>query len=321
MFVLRYHIAALLVAFAASVLLGAVMVPLLGKLKARQMVRTDGPKSHLAKTGTPTMGGIFIVAALAFTAVFYVGKHPAIIPVLIATVGFGLIGFIDDFIKVMSKRSLGLRAWQKMLCQVGVTAALAYYMAEAAGMPLAMKLPFAEGRYLDFGFWNIPILFFVVIATVNGSNFTDGLDGLLSGVTTLVAVFFAVVSVATDAGISPIAAAVAGALLGFLIYNAHPARVFMGDTGSMALGGFVAASAYMTGMQLFIPIVGLVYLVEVASVMIQVGYFKASGGKRVFRMAPIHHHFELCGWKETRVVAVFVIITAGLCLIGLLGAW
>ncbi|MCL2253710.1 MAG: phospho-N-acetylmuramoyl-pentapeptide-transferase, partial [Lachnospiraceae bacterium] len=229
------------------------------------------------------------------------------------------IGFLDDYIKVVLKRSMGLRAWQKMLGQIIVTAVLAYYLVNILEIPLTMKIPFQSGQFIDFGFLNIPILFIVVIGTVNGTNFTDGLDGLLGSVTVLVATFFAVVSIGTEAGITPVACAVVGALLGFLLFNVHPASVFMGDTGSLALGGFVAAGAYSTQMQLFIPIVGLVYLIEVLSVMIQVGYFKLSGGKRVFKMAPIHHHFELCGWKETKVVAVFSIITAILCVIALLG--
>ena len=179
-------------------------------------------------------------------------------------------------------------------------------------------IPFSDGKYLDFGFLAIPLLFLVMIGTVNGVNFTDGLDGLASSVTVLVATFFTVVAIGTKSGIEPITCAVVGALLGFLLFNVYPASVFMGDTGSLALGGFVAATAYMLQMPFFIAIVGLIYLVEVLSVMIQVSYFKVSGGKRIFKMAPIHHHFELCGWSETRVVAVFSIITAILCLIALM---
>jgi len=164
----------------------------------------------------------------------------------------------------------------------------------------------------------VPLLFVAVIGTVNGVNFTDGLDGLASSVTVMVATFFTVVAVGTQSGIEPITCAVVGALMGFLLFNVFPAKVFMGDTGSLALGGFVAGTAYMLQMPLFLILVGLIYLFEVASVMIQVTYFKKTGGKRFFKMAPIHHHFELCGWSETRVVAVFSIITAILCMIGLL---
>ena len=179
-------------------------------------------------------------------------------------------------------------------------------------------MPFSHGYYWNIGILAIPMLFIVVLATVNGVNFTDGLDGLSSSVTVLVATFFSVVAIGTNSGIHPITCAVAGGLLGFLLFNVYPASVFMGDTGSLALGGFVAGTAYMMQMPLFIPIVGFIYAVELLSVVIQVSYFKATHGKRIFKMAPIHHHFELCGWSETRVVAVFSIITALLCLAALL---
>ena len=217
------------------------------------------------------------------------------------------------------KRSDGLFPKQKMALQIVVTAIFAYYVVKIAKIPLTMLIPFSGGKYLDIGWLAVPLLFIAVIGTVNGTNFTDGLDGLASSVTVLVATFFTVVAVGTKSGIEPITCAVVGALLGFLLFNVYPASVFMGDTGSLALGGFVAGAAYMMQMPLFIIIVGLIYLVEVASVIIQVTYFKKTGGKRIFKMAPIHHHFELCGWSETRVVAVFSIITAILCLIALMG--
>lgn len=172
---------------------------------------------------------------------------------------------------------------------------------------------------MNLGILFVPALFFIVLGTDNGVNFTDGLDGLCTSVTILVATFLTIVSIGEDLGISPITGAVVGSLLGFLLFNVYPARVFMGDTGSLALGGFVAASAYMMELPLFIPIVGLIYLVEVLSVILQVAYFKKTGGKRIFKMAPIHHHFELCGWSETRVVAVFSIVTAILCMVAYLG--
>ena len=178
---------------------------------------------------------------------------------------------------------------------------------------------FENGYFLDLGWLFVPALFFIVLGTDNGVNFTDGLDGLCTSVTILVATFFTVVALGEESGISPITGAVVGSLLGFLLFNVYPARVVMGDTGSLALGGFVASSAYMMQMPVFIAIVGLIYLVEVLSVIIQVTYFKKTGGKRIFKMAPIHHHFELCGWSETRVVAVFSIITAILCLVAYLG--
>lgn len=184
---------------------------------------------------------------------------------------------------------------------------------------MTMLIPFSGGKYWDIGWLAVPLLFVAVIGTVNGTNFTDGLDGLASSVTVLVATFFTVVAIGTKSGIEPITCAVVGALMGFLLFNVYPAKVFMGDTGSLALGGFAAGTAYMMQMPLFLIIVGLIYLVEVASVMIQVTYFKKTGGKRFFKMAPIHHHFELCGWSETRVVAVFSIVTALLCLVALMG--
>ena len=307
------------ISFAISVLLGPVVIPFLRRLKIGQTERTEGPESHLKKNGTPTMGGILILISVVITSLLFVRQYPRIIPVLFLTLGFGLVGFLDDYIKVVLRRSMGLRAWQKFALQILVTSVFTFYLLHYTDVSLAMKVPFLEGIYLDFGWFNIPILFFVVIGTVNGTNFTDGLDGLASSVTVLVATFFTVVAIGTNSGIEPITCAVVGALLGFLLFNVHPASVFMGDTGSLALGGFVAAAAIMMQMPLFIVIVGLIYLVEVLSVMMQVTYFKATGGKRIFKMAPIHHHFELCGWSETRVVAVFSIVTALLCLLALFG--
>lgn len=307
-----------IIAFAISVVLGPVVIPFLRKLKVGQTERDDGPQSHLKKSGTPTMGGILILCSVILTSLPYIRSYPRIIPILFLTVGFGLIGFLDDYIKVVLKRSLGLTPMQKMTGQIVVTGIFAYYLLHYTDVSLAMKIPFLSGRTIDFGILNLPILFFVVIGTVNGTNFTDGLDGLASSVTIMVATFFTVVAIGTGSGIEPITCAVVGSLLGFLLFNVYPARVFMGDTGSLALGGFVAACAYMMQMPLFIVIVGFIYLIEVVSVILQVSYFKATGGKRIFKMAPIHHHFELCGWSETRVVAVFSIVTAILCLIGLL---
>lgn len=308
-----------IISFAISALLGPVVIPFLRRLKVGQTVRDEGPQAHLKKNGTPTMGGILIMVAVVVTSLFYVRDFPGIIPILFLTLGFGLIGFVDDYIKVVLKRSMGLRAWQKMLGQFIVTGIFAYYLTNYTDVSLAMKIPFLPDLYLDFGIFNIPVLFFIVIGTVNGTNFTDGLDGLASSVTVIVATFFTVVAIGTGSGIEPITCAVVGALLGFLLFNVYPASVFMGDTGSLALGGFVAATAYMLQMPLFIPIVGFVYLAEVLSDILQVSYFKMTGGKRIFKMAPIHHHFELCGWSETRVVAVFSIVTTLLCLLAYMG--
>ena len=307
-----------LISFALSVILGPVVIPILRKLKMGQTEREDGVKSHLKKAGTPTMGGVIILSSIAITSLFYIKDYPTIIPILFVTVGFGLIGFLDDCLKVVMKRSDGLYPKQKMGLQILVTAVFAFYIVKFTEIPLTWLIPFTDGKYLDLGFLAIPMMFIVIIGTVNGVNFTDGLDGLASSVTVLVATFFTVVAIGTKSGIEPITCAVVGALLGFLLFNVYPASVFMGDTGSLALGGFVASTAYVLQMPFFIVIVGMIYLVEVLSVIIQVTYFKKTGGKRIFKMAPIHHHFELCGWSETKVVAVFSIVTAILCLIALM---
>lgn len=309
---------AVLISFVISAAAGPVIIPILRKLKVGQTVRDDGPQTHLKKNGTPTMGGIIFLLAVLITSLIYAPHYPKVIPILFMTVGFGIVGFLDDFIKVVLHRSEGLTPAQKMAGQLVVTAVFAYYMVNISDVGLTMLVPFFPEISINLGWLSIPLLFFVVIGTVNGTNFTDGLDGLAASVTVMVAVFFSVVAIGTDAGIAPVTLAVAGGLMGFLLFNVYPASVFMGDTGSLALGGFVASTAYMLQMPIFILIVGLIYLVEVLSVMIQVTYFKKTGGKRIFKMAPIHHHFELCGWSETRVVAVFSIITALLCLVALM---
>ena len=306
-----------LISFAISAILGPIVIPFLKRLKVGQTERKE-LESHLKKNGTPTMGGLMILASIIITSLFYVKDYPRIIPILFMTVGFGVIGFLDDYLKVVLRRSDGLLPWQKMILQFVVTTVFAVYMVRYSGIELTMLIPFSGGKYLNIGWLAIPLLYFAVIGTVNGVNFTDGVDGLATSVTLIVAVFFTVVSIGTQSGIEPVTCAVIGGLMGFLLYNVYPASVFMGDTGSLALGGFVAGVAYMLQMPLFILIVGLIYLVEVLSVMIQVTYFKATHGKRIFKMAPIHHHFELCGWSEARVVAVFTIVTAIMCLIGLL---
>lgn len=306
-----------LIAFAITAILGPVLIPFLRKLKIGNTEREE-LESHQKKNGTPTMGGIMILIAVIVTSLIFAKDYPKIIPILFVTVGFGIIGFLDDYLKVVLRRSDGLLAWQKMLCQIVVTAIFAVYLVRTE-IPLTMLIPFSGEKYLNIGWIAIPVLFLAVIGTVNGVNFTDGLDGLASSVTVLVATFFTVVAIGTSAGIAPITCAVVGALLGFLLFNVYPASVFMGDTGSLALGGFVASTAYMLQMPIFILIVGLIYWIEIISVMIQVTYFKKTGGKRFFRMAPIHHHFELGGWSETRVVAVFSIVTALLCLVAFIG--
>ena len=304
---------AVLISFAISALLGPVLIPFLRKLKVGNTEREE-LKSHQVKNGTPTMGGLMILIAITVTSLIFVKDYPQIMPILFVTLGFGIIGFLDDYLKVVLKRSDGLLAWQKMLCEILVTGVFAVYMVWAE-VPMTMLIPFSGGKYLNLGWLAFPVMFLAVIGTVNGVNFTDGLDGLASSVTILVATFFAVVAIGSASGVAPVTCAVVGALLGFLLFNVYPASVFMGDTGSLALGGFVAATAYMLQMPIFILIVGMIYWIEILSVMLQVGYFKLTHGKRIFKMAPIHHHFELCGWAETRVVAVFSIVTTLLCLV------
>ncbi len=316
-------ILAIIIAFAVSAILCPIVIPFLHKLKFGQQVREDGPQAHLKKQGTPTMGGLVFLTAVVITSLLYIRDYPRIIPVLFMTVGFGVIGFLDDYIKIVMKRSEGLNPVQKLIGQFIITGIFVYYLVCSGEVGTSMLVPFTggfeHGIYLDLGFLFIPFVFFVVLGTDNGVNFTDGLDGLCTSVTILVATFLTIISIGENSGISPITGAVVGSLLGFLLFNVYPAKVFMGDTGSLALGGFVASSAFMMQIPLFIPIIGLIYLVEVLSVIMQVSYFKATHGKRIFRMAPIHHHFELGGWSETRVVAVFSIVTALLCLVAYLG--
>ena len=305
---------ALIIAFIACVVLGAFVIPKLHNFG--QNVRDDGPKSHLKKQGTPSMGGIFMIGAFAIATLFFVKDNPDAIVVLLITVGYGLVGFLDDYIKVVKKRSLGLRAWQKVVFQLIVTILFAIYLLKTNDFGTEIYVPFTKGFYIDLGWLYVPFLFFVMVGTVNSVNLTDGLDGLASGVTVLVATYFVFIAYAVNKGLIPVCGAAIGALLGFLVFNSYPAKVFMGDTGSLALGGFVASVAILTKMPIMLVIVGFVYVCESLSVMIQVGYFKLTGGKRIFKMAPIHHHFELSGLQGIKVVELFTIATAVLCLLG-----
>lgn len=295
-----------IVAALVSWIAGPWMIPWLQKLKIGQSIREDGPQSHLSKAGTPTMGGFILLAGFA-AAVPFAGRPDSMASiVLVSTVGFGAIGFWDDYIKVVKKRNLGLRAWQKIVGQIAVSL-LITGMAYKAGTDI-----WVPGMSV---YWNMGILFapFLILGQIfftNSVNLTDGLDGLATGITAIVMLFFAVIAHSygsVDTGI--LAAGLFGGCLGFLRVNAHPAKVFMGDTGSLALGGAVAGLAVAMKLPLILPVVGFIYCLEAVSVMLQVGSYKLRG-KRLFKMAPLHHHFELSGWHETKVVKVFWMITA-----------
>lgn len=309
---------ATLIAFVINVFLCPIIIPFLTRLKFGQNVRDDGPKTHLIKSGTPTMGGIMILISLLISSLFFIKDNKDAMAVLFVTLGYGVIGFIDDYIKVVKKRSLGLRAYQKIIGQLIITGGFLYYLYNFTDIGTSIYIPFMQGKTLELGLFFIPFFFIVMVGTVNSVNLTDGLDGLASGVTVLVVLFFLFVSLSIDKDLLPITGSAVGALLGFLLFNTHPAKVFMGDTGSLALGGLVASIAILMKMPLFIVIVGIIYVLEAVSVMLQVGYFKLTKGKRLFKMAPLHHHFEQCGWREVKVVAVFYIITAIACLVGFL---
>ena len=304
-------VAALLISFVISAAVGRFLIPFMHRIKAGQTERSEGPQSHLKKTGTPNMGGLMILAGFVVSCLILSVKIRQVLPVVFLTVGFGIVGFIDDYLKVVKRRSDGLSAKQKMLLQIVIAIIFAILVQTLGNVDLSMIVPFTHGTVvLDLGWFSIPTLIFIAVATVNGTNFTDGVDGLASCVTIAVALFFTIAAVITGSGwMAPAGCAMIGALLGFLIYNASPAQIFMGDTGSLALGGFVVGMAYSMQMPLFIPIVGIIYVIEVLSVIIQVLYFKRTHGKRFFKMAPIHHHFELSGWSEVKVVAVFTCVT------------
>lgn len=310
-------IISILSAFVLAIVAGPIMIPILHRLKFGQNVRTDGPQSHLKKTGTPAMGGlIFLLAAVIVSLAF--SKDRDMFLILVTTLLFGLIGFADDYIKIVKKRSLGLRAWQKIVAQLVVALFLTYVTSGISQVGTAVLIPFT-GKFLDLGILYIPFIIIFIIGFVNSVNLTDGLDGLAGGVTVVVLGFFSVVAlVSKNLGILVFCGALIGALLGFLRFNSHPAQVFMGDTGSLALGGAVVSLAVVTKLPIFFFVIGAVYAAEAASVIIQVLYFKATKGKRFFKMAPLHHHFELSGWAESKVVSIFTITAIILCLIGLL---
>lgn len=308
----------IVVAFVITAILGPILIPVLHRIKAGQSIREEGPEAHKVKAGTPTMGGIMIIAAVIITCIS-VGRgiNADMGILLLSFVLCGLIGFCDDFIKVVKKRNLGLTALQKLIFQIVIAVIIAVYQAKVSAYGTSVYIPIWR-NYLDFGWFYIPFVVFVLVAMVNAVNLTDGLDGLAGGCVAIAALFFALVG-NTAGYTSPtvFSAAVAGACLGFLLFNHYPAKVFMGDTGSLALGGALAVAAVMMNIEMILPIAGGIFVMEVLSVIIQVVSFKTRG-KRVFKMAPLHHHFELSGWKETKVVAVFWTVTLILCVISML---
>lgn len=315
---MQITIYATIVSFLMVLLLGPLVIPALRVFKFGQSIREEGPKSHLKKAGTPTMGGIMFIIGIIITTVIVSPKMTGALWVaLVTTVGYGLIGLLDDGLKIIRKKNLGLRAYQKLIGQILLAFILAYFAYTNGSIGSSIHIPFTNIMF-NLGIWYIPFTMFTTVALTNAVNLTDGLDGLASGVTLIVSVFFAVVAYglgSTD--LSIFCGALVGGLLGFLKYNSYPAQVFMGDTGSLALGGAITALAILLKMPLIILIVGGIYVLEAASVVIQVVSFKLTG-KRVFKMAPLHHHFEQIGWHETKVVAWFCILTAVLCLAGFL---
>ena len=309
-----------IIAFLIVVILGPIFIPMLAKFKFGQTVRDDGPQTHLLKNGTPTMGGVLMIIAILITGLTRAQINKDLLVGLICITGFGFVGFLDDFIKIKMKRSLGLKAYQKIVLQFAIAFFVAYYQYSASPSATQIMIPFTD-YIINLGSLYVPIMMFIIIGTVNAVNLTDGLDGLASGVTLIVSIFFMMLAISVaNNDVAILAAATGGACLGFLGFNSYPAKVFMGDTGSMALGGAVVAFAVLTNSVLLIPIVGGIYFAEALSVIIQVLSFKLTG-KRVFKMAPIHHHFEQCGWPETRVVFIFWITTVVLSWIGIIAVF
>jgi len=303
-------------AFVLTAVLFPIAIPLLKKLKIGQQIRKEGNPDHYKKQGTPTMGGLVILLVLLAAGVVGCFFYTSMIPVLLLTVLLGIVGFLDDYIKVVKQRSEGLNPKQKMAFQIIIALAFAFYCYFCPSIGPEVIIPFTGGKTWNMGWLYIPFVFVALIGTDNGVNFSDGEDGLCAGITSVVCIFFMVISNAlNEIGYFTVSGIILGSLLGFLIYNRHPAKVFMGDTGSLALGGFVAGTAICMKMGWFILIFGFVYLAEIVSVMIQVSVFKLCHGKRVFKMTPIHHHFEKCGYKETQIVPAFVLVTAIVCVV------
>jgi len=304
------------IAVLISIAMGPFMIPFLTKLKVGQSIREDGPERHLQKAGTPTMGGIIIITSVMVASFIMAGASVEVLLAVLVMLAFGGIGFWDDYIKVVLKRSLGLRAREKILLQLLAGTLFAIFLICYLGRGTSIIMPFS-GNMIDLGYLYIPFLIIVLLGTSNAVNLTDGLDGLASGVTFIVAIAFALVSLMTaHYNLTIFCGALAGACLGFLVFNRYPARVFMGDTGSMALGGAIAAVAAISRSEIALVIIGGIYVIEALSVILQVISFQATG-KRIFLMSPLHHHYELKGWSEKKVVHIFWLGALGFVLLGL----
>lgn len=311
-----------LVGFLGTLLLTEILLPILRKLKFGQEIREEGNPEHMKKKGTPTMGGIaFLLMTLIGTVLFGL-VFPNIVPlsklwpILLMTYGFALVGFFDDLLKIKKKQSEGLKAWQKFLCQAVLSVIFVLYCYFSEDIGSSIRLPFTNKEW-EMGWLYIPFALLAILGTDNGVNLTDGVDGLLSSVTIPVLAFLLLAS-GTHTEISSISAILIGALAGFLFFNANPAKLFMGDTGALGLGGFIAATALTERLGLFILIFGILYLVETLSVILQVSYFKLTHGKRIFKMSPLHHHFELSGYSETQIVTAAAILSSIACFVAFL---
>lgn len=308
----------LLISFALTIILGFIVIPILKKFKVGQVVRDDGPKEHLKKSGTPTMGGIIMLLVIVLVSIGVSFKYPNILPVALITLGYGIIGFIDDFIKLILKNPKGLRPSLKMLGLIVVATAFVIYITYS-GLGTDTYIPIFK-TYITLPVWiYIPFAVFVILACTNSLNLTDGLDGLAAGVTAIIMLFFTIVAIRLgNKEMAAFSAIVAGTTIAFLLFNMNPAKVFMGDTGSLALGGAFCSVALILKMPLILIVVAGVCVIEAISVIFQVIYFKVTGGKRLFKMAPIHHHFELCGISETIIVPAFWAVTLLLSIVGLI---
>ena len=313
---MNIQIKVLLASFVGTLILGFITIPILKRLKVGQVVRDDGPQSHLKKSGTPTMGGIIMLLVTIAISVVVATKYPAILPVALLTLGYGFVGFVDDFIKLVLKNPTGLKPSYKMLGLIIISVIFISYLL-LNGFTTETYIPIFK-TYIDIPVWAyIPCAVFIMLACTNSLNLTDGLDGLAAGVNTIIMIFFTFIALTFgNKEMSIFSAIITGTSIGFLIFNLHPAKVFMGDTGSLALGGAFCGVALLLKIPLILIVVAGVCVLEALSVILQVSYFKATKGKRLFKMAPIHHHLELSGWKETSIVTVFWITTAILCVLG-----